>query len=308
MQFAKGVRVTLFFCLCISNGLFAQSSGIEIQSGVVVDKEAARVFLMLPGGGTESVQIASGTSNWISSEIDRPLALDNGRLVGHIDSRQSGQLALAYINAGSGDLVSEFDLDLPTEVVTRIDDGLSTQFRIRALAGAGLQNLRWDFQRKVAQGMPGNPEQQKLSGLIDVDVRSLTAAPSIQPAQPLQVQVDIERLMIPGLFGRQFASQSGNFVLESNLLPIGTDPVRKYHWKIYSRDGTSIGETTIQMSYSPFVVVGDHLLLITPSRLTVQGGVDDEEPVSIRVIDLRTGELAWKRAIRDTVYIGPFPV
>jgi len=51
------------------------ASGIELSSGIVVDVESKRAYVMAPEGGVSAIALGDGSTVWHSDAADKPLLL-----------------------------------------------------------------------------------------------------------------------------------------------------------------------------------------------------------------------------------------
>ncbi|MEO1576020.1 MAG: hypothetical protein AAFU65_13830, partial [Pseudomonadota bacterium] len=86
-------------------------NAVELRSGVLVSDEA--VFLMQPGGGIESVAIASGDSLWTTDAADLPVAVHGDAVVARRETATPGQLSMVTLSAAGGDVVAQSAVALP---------------------------------------------------------------------------------------------------------------------------------------------------------------------------------------------------
>ena len=106
---------------------------------------------------------------------------------------------------------------------------------------------------------------------------------------------------------RLLISIDGNHTLKSKR--VGDDSVwDKYQWTIIDNEtGDEIGQLRSYLSQSGFVVVDFRIIFETgPYVRSTESGLVDE-PLMVRMVDLRSGDQVWSRPVRDTAYRGPFP-
>ena len=105
----------------------------------------------------------------------------------------------------------------------------------------------------------------------------------------------------------QFLSADGRHVMHSER--VGDDAVwEKYRWSIYDRATRGkVGEVRTPVAYAPFVVTESRVIYQTNPHAVRTGSGLVEEPLQIRAVDLRTGELLWRQPVRDTADREPPP-
>jgi hypothetical protein len=305
-------RWVLIITLGVCAAAAAQSQGggrsVQIQPGVLVDPVDDRAFLMTPAGAIEAIDIASGDSLWVTEAAEKPVTVTPGRLVAHSSGESPGILPLAVIDPTDGRVMLTREARLPDAVRVSVDQGLSSSFELESAEGPGPVRMHWRFHAGTAQGVPTESVDPgiSLSGELSFDSRSgslETLADRAPPRAAANVELpspDRSRL-------RNFRSVDDRFVLVSTAAaPVGHD--LQYDWQIEDRSGGVLGHTRTNLSYSPFTVSGNTLLYTTPPQNAFVDGQETIQGLTLRAVDLESGEERWSREIRDIRYMGPFPM
>lgn len=279
-----------------------------LQRGVLVARETGQVIVMSPDSAIENVSIGSGKTNWISQDGAMPIALDSGRLLALRDGAERGKFAYALIDTADGKLISRADAELPAIARGLVDDLLDERFEVAMAAGG----LRWSHQRKLVQGAHIADDLQDqsskrdagtdLRGALAIDWSAGTLAPvaenALKSTEDLPAEIGAPSATEP----RIFRSIDDSYRLHSERVDDG-----RYRWVLSEAQGARIGETISDASYRPFDVVDGRLLYVTTAKVSMVAGKAEVDMPTLVAVDLTTGQVAWKREIRDTHYRGPFP-
>jgi hypothetical protein len=295
---------------------------LELRPGVIVDLKENRIYLMSPKQTVEAVDINAGQTLWRTDDAAKPLAVGGGLLVCQADaSATRNNLNLVILNAQNGRSVSKHSVALPSQVSTQIDDALSSRFSTRAVTVGDDSFVSWEHQTFPVRGAPPLPDEsgqvraaeqpQQISGTVKLDIRTGDASMLEPAAVPRAVRDAWPKILTstPGAppDPTQRISIDGNHTLKSKR--IGDDSVwDKYQWTIIDNETEDeIGQLRSYLSQSGFVVVDSRIIFETgPYMRNTESGLV-EEPLMVRMVDLRSGDQVWSRPVRDTVYRGPFP-
>ncbi len=288
--------------------------GAWLQTGLLVDVVNGQAYVMQPGGGIAQIEVATGNRGWLTLEADRPVLLQDGRLMAQIDSTIPGTLELQTIDSVSGAALMRSRASLPETVVPLIDEGLGSKFEMRWAEGksaAQQPTLLWRHQKRLISGaaMVDAPEPQKQAGLLAIDGNSLKNLPSTSKAAFEKLWLDSrssKSITTNDPAGRQFLSQDAGHLLTSTHTDEAGD--RLYRWQIEEIGGEKLGQINATMSYSPFLVVGTVVVYVTqPFSQRQASGELYHQGLTLVAVDVSSGKPLWKREIRDTRYRGPFP-
>ncbi len=305
-----GCRMILAVGLLSIVGIgIAQAQVAQLRAGLLFDPAEATLFMMNPAGGIDAVNAVDGSLRWHSDDGQRPISLQQGRLITQGDDTVStNTLHIALLDPATGAASASRLIELPTAVAVSIDDSLGNQFSI---SGAGQQGLVWQNQRQVIQGIfsesAAAPVQQ--SGGLSVDLINgdittveLDSLPAIQ-SNPINAN---QQEQLSNLAGQQFvAADRENILLSQHT---GRNAQAPYQWSIYSTSGSLLGMLPAYYSRSDFVVIDDATLVYVAEPISVrQGDVLASQSLQLVAIDLVSGGELWRRGLRDTSYRGPFP-
>ena len=94
-QFASIVVLLPLSLACAAQADFPMTS-VELQAGVLIDKEANLAYFMSPDDSVVALSIESGDLLWRSSEVTKPLAVADGLLICQTDSSSESSWGSAY--------------------------------------------------------------------------------------------------------------------------------------------------------------------------------------------------------------------
>ncbi len=296
-----------------------------LLEGVVISPRQGVAYVMR-SGGIDAVNLATGKLRWRSDKAAKPLALVGDRLIAQADGGRKGSKALDLIvlDARNGAAGESVRIPLPAGVVASVVDTPAGSFRVRTDSTASELVVRWEATGVgvAAQGyVPAVDEGQPPAVLeavtgeavLDMTSKSLTvkAEPSVRLAQSdALARSAMEELSSPavaGIEGRQLLSADGRHVLVTETIEAGSSLFR-HRWTMYERaSGARLGSVPALVSATPFVVIGTTLYHTVPAHSVRKDGKFVENPTSLRAVNLKTGVEAWKMAVRETSFRGPFP-
>jgi hypothetical protein len=305
--------------------------GAALLDGVVVAPRHGLAYLMRPGGGIDAVDLASGSLRWHSDGGAKPLALADDRLIAQAESRGANALALVALDARSGAARDAVRLPLPAGVAATVVDTPAGSFRVRAERADSRLVVRWEATSLTpagpAQGyLPAANEGQApaLDGqgpavitgeaVIDLSAPSLRvmAEPAVRSVRSAALaRPALEELHAPavaGAAGRQLLSADGRHVLVTEPVESAEFTVYRHRWTLYERaSGARVGSAPALVSATPFLVVGTTLYHTAPAHVLLEEGRIAEHPAALLAVNLATGTQAWKAAVQETSFKGPFP-
>lgn len=306
----------------------APEDSAALHDGVVISPKQGIAYVMR-SGGIDAVNLASGKVRWRSDKAAKPLALVGDRLIAQADGGRKGgkALDLVVLDARSGAARDSVRIPLPDGVVATVVDTPAGSFRVRAESAASDLVVRWEatgvgaaaqgYHPAVEEGQaPDSGVQSVMAGeaVLDMASQSVTikAEPSVRLAHSaVLVRSALEELSAPavaGAPGRQMLSADGRHVLVTE--PVGSTDFTLYRhrWTMYDRaSGARLGSVPALVSATPFVVIGTTLYHTMPAHAVRQDGKFVDNPTSLRAVNLKTGVEAWKMAVRETSFRGPFP-
>ncbi|MDJ0655909.1 MAG: hypothetical protein QNJ40_17220 [Xanthomonadales bacterium] len=287
----------------------AQAQVYQLRPGLLVDMGQSTAYVMQPRGGVAAVALDSGQTRWQSDGMDRPISLVGGRLVGQAEGTRAGQLTLVTLDGQSGQQLGTAVVQLESQVLTSVDQGLGVRFDIQAQRPDSVDQIDWRFQRRTVKGAPIGPEPTDISsqGALRMNLTASTVTAINSVANPWDSAAAIEEtLELDGVPGRQFRALGGAHLLASQRR-VSDSPADRYLWQIYDRDGTALGRFSSMVSFTPFLVRDGIVLLVNPAHAMRDGDRIVETPLSLVAVDLASGKPRWIMEIRDTRYRGPLP-
>ena len=296
-----------------------------LLDGVVISPRQGFAYVMR-SGGIDALNLASGKVSWRSDKAAKPLALVGDRLIAQVDGRRGKALELVALDARSGAARDTVRIPLPDGVVATVVDTPAGSFRVRAESAASDLVVRWEATGvgASAQGyMPAEDEGQAPSGALSFvsgeavlnmasPALTLKSEPSVRLAQSASlVRPALEELSAPavaGIEGRQLLSADGRHVLVTEPVDSADFTLYRHRWTLYERSsGTRLGSVPAMVSATPFVVVGTTLYHTVPAHAVRRDGKFVESPATLRAVNLKAGVEAWKTALLESDFRGPFP-
>jgi len=314
--FVLAIKLCLILMM-FSMSSFAQSTnqGVVLSDrGIVIDPATQAVFVMNPKNGISALNAGNGQVLWQSKEADRPIGLSGNLLIAMKDHPiPDSILRVVVLDISNGKTVLSHDAALPAEVKVAIDQGLGQSFSVNAVINADDVNLIWSYQKQTVQGAfleGGQLPKTDLEGAIRFNLRQrgfATIAIEDAPALPKTPSINLQaNERLGSVQSRQFASLDRETVLASKRLQ--NRVWNQYEWSFYDRQGNVLGQIEYHASRSDFMILNQRQLVYVslPYELR-QGDQLLEHPLSVRGVDLTTGEQLWEFAVRDTQYKGPYP-
>jgi hypothetical protein len=297
-----------------------------LLDGVVISPRQGVAYVMR-SGGIDALNLATGKLRWRSDKAAKPLALVGERLIAQVDGARKGgkTLDLVVLDARNGASRDSVRIPLPQGVVASVVDTPAGSFRVRTDSTASELVVRWEatgvgvaaqgYVASVDDGQAPDAGVQAVAGeaVLDMTSKALTikAEPSVRLAESASVvRSAMEELSSPavaGVEGRQLLSADGRHVLVTETVEAGSSLFR-HRWTMYERaSGARLGSVPALVSATPFVVIGTTLYHTVPAYSVRKDGKFVENPTSLRAVNLKTGVEAWKTALLETSFRGPFP-
>lgn len=301
----------------------APENSAALLEGVVISPRQGVAYVMR-SGGIDAVNLATGKLRWRSDKAAKPLALVGDRLIAQADGRKA--LELVVLDARSGAVRDSVRIPLPEGVVASVVDTPAGSFRVRTDSTASELVVRWEatgvgvaaqgYLPAEGEGQAPDAGVQAMTGeaVLDMTSKALTikAEPSVRLAESASLaRSAMEELSSPavaGIEGRQLLSADGRHVLVTETIESAGFSLFRHRWTMYERaSGARLGSVPALVSATPFVVIGTTLYHTVPAYSVRQDGKFVENPTSLRAVNLKTGVEAWKMAVRETSFRGPFP-
>ena len=300
----------------------ASSDSAALREGVVLSPRHGFAYVMRPGG-LAAVNLANGKVRWRSDKGAKPVALLGDRLIAQADSKGGKALELVALDARSGAVRESVRIPLPAGVAATLVDTAKGSFRVQVSSVGSELMVRWEatgtdapLQGYLPYAEDGHqPEAASVvAGEAALDVASLAvkAEPTVRVTRSAAIaRAALEELSAPavtGAPGRQMLSADGRHVLVTEPVDAADFTLNRHRWTLYERaSGTRLGSVPAMVSAAPFVVVGNTLYHTVPAHAVRQDGKFVENPASLRAVSLKGGAEAWKMALLETDFRGPFP-
>lgn len=301
----------------------ASSDSAALREGVVLSPRHGFAYVMRPGGGLAAVNLANGKVRWRSDKGAKPVALLGDRLIAQADSKGGKALELVALDARSGAVRESVRIPLPTGVAATLVDTAKGSFRVQVSSVGSELVVRWEatgtdtpLQGYLPYAEDGQqPEAASVmagEAVLDVTSLAVKAEPAVRVSRSAAIaRTSLEELSAPavaGAPGRQMLSADGRHVLVTEPADAAEFTLHRHRWTIYERaSGTRLGSVPAMVSAAPFVVVGNTLYHTVPAHAVRQDGKFVESPTALRAVNLKAGVEAWKMALLETDFRGPFP-
>src|SRR5262249_7727590 len=335
------LSLLLAFFVLWANALFqppaaapaGAANAFMLRPGVIVDPNGGVLYMMSPGGGTRAVEVQSGRSIWYTEEAAKPLLVSNGLLVAlkdtpraEPDSPVSQYLDVMLLSTRDGQKQRTVRVPMPGLDWSAIDDGPGMSLQVAASADKASVVLSWFVEGSKLTGAapPRAATQAGRSAAatagktnsgrarINIQTGQVETEPVDRATAERMTRLDTAResqLSNPSVTrGAGYLSADGRHVLTSQLVGDDSDLKTKYLWTISSvADGTPVGEIHSAFPRAPFFVSGTKLVFESrPYAIRINDKMT-REPLTLRVVDLGFGTVAWSFPLRDTTFYGPFP-
>jgi hypothetical protein len=317
----RTLLIALLAAVLVSFAFTAPAAAVSLYDGVVVDSARSIVYVMHPQGGVEALDLQRGASLWRSTEAERPLALAGDLLIAQGRPGENGELRIVALDVlRKGAAGAEADLAMPAGVRAEVGESLRQAFHVTASASPQGVVVAWRAQERQGFRGRGDASDEKRKEAAEAGRRQGTAlfdphAGSLMPLEAAEAErvagprsVAAASLSSPGAAERLFASADGRHVLASRATG-GRTSQAHYLWTISdAATGTVLGTMPSMVSMTPFVVTGTRLIQVAQPMTRRAGGQTTDTPLRLRAVDLATGRELWVREVRDTAYLGPFPI
>lgn len=289
--------------------LAAADAAFELRPGVVVDPTLGSLYRMRPQGGLDALALRDGASRWSSEEADVPLLVFGDWLLALRDPEvPRGTMTLVAFDRQSGSTVFTTTAALPEGTWAGVDDGLGKRFTVQAWHDGAVARFAWTSSTRRIGGMRDSTTEPVVrSGVFALDLAAESLV-TTSDAPPVARRPDLPpEARLAGLDDLQFLAMDDGHVMTS--VRFADDRTfDKYRWSVTSRaNGDRVGTFDTFASYAPFGVVGQRVVHELPPHGRRIAGEMVDLPLSVQVVDLRTGRALWSEAVRDTGYHGPFP-
>lgn len=314
-----------------------KSTMTQVRDGVIIDPREQVVYLMLPEGGIEAVQLGNGKTLWNTKAADKPLAIVQDVLVSQAAApKEENVLKIVALDRKTGDEKVEGQQPLPAGVTPSIDQTLEGTFSARASVSGDDVFATWRFLNRPMSGLPPGAEQ----GIAPGADETTTDAPQAMMAERVGAKAGVVQMNLtsgetkslnieppPAHFldappnvmesegaeplkevaGEQYRSADGRHVIGSVQTGEITDFLR-YTLSIYDAESAEkVAEVRSHVAILPMVVIDDYVIFETsPYTRRIKGELVDR-PLMLRVVDRKSSKPIWSRPIRDTSYQGPLP-
>jgi len=155
-----------------------QTSGVyAFRSGVWLDAERERAYLMQPAAGVEAIDLRTGKTLWRQSQIEKPLWASRDRLLAQrMESADEISLVMLDVAAGAPRELWRAAYAVPEGVRVAIDAGKSDFFHLQACERASGLGLDWTFDEVRKPMWAVEPEvegaNQRSGGSMMLDLAS----------------------------------------------------------------------------------------------------------------------------------------
>jgi hypothetical protein len=149
---------------------------VELRPGVLIDRTRGAIYVGLPAGGVESLDLQTGRSRWSSPDADLPLALRDRILVAlKEETRPGAGLPLVALDVEqNGRQLWSLTAPLPPGVIALVTDTLHRSFRSTARVEGNHVIVSWSYRGAPVQGVaraPGRPQDKlELFGAVRIDL------------------------------------------------------------------------------------------------------------------------------------------
>jgi hypothetical protein len=326
-------------------------ASFELFPGAVVDRGHESILVMQPQSAISVLDTATGRERCTTKHAARPLLIRGERVLGQTESG-GNVLRLHVFEFDRGAPPSEcalaprqrVEVELPTDVHTRIDDRIDSAFVVRAWPDASATGalVEWSYRTS-----PAFPDSHARTGMFRVDLATgaVTAASATVPrplpralppgptSAPREVALggDVVAIAVASRadgsssveLSRRSAgrtaetttladrdlravwlSSDDRTLLLSSLEPTA-DPGERYVWALHSLDTwRRLGEVRAGRSGAEFFVRDGVVVHREDRGAGRDAGTWIDRPLRLVAQTLADGREVWSHPVRDTGYRG----
>jgi hypothetical protein len=307
---------------------------VTLAEGILVDPANATVVLMQPAnasnrGAVESVHIPTGETKWVSPSGEKPIDINQGRVIAQAKAEERNGLKLTVLRGETGEEVKTQSQSLAATINASIAATPEGKFTVVARGTNDSETISWQFRSRLPQGVrPGAlPTPPQLSDApatanaapIRIGATSGTLQFNLETGElrPLNVEAPVAAMAtlatdavaevkLEGVEGEQVVTADGKHVAAS--VRTGDDTVfEKYQLSIYNKDTRNrIGGFNSHLAMPRILVTNERILvLLDPHSKTVDGR-EVNVPRTLKAYAM-DGKEVWSRAVRDIEFRGPYP-
>jgi len=297
----------------------APTSVYLFRSGVWLDAERGRAYLMLPGTGVEAVDLQTGRALWREGEVQKPIWASGGRLLAQrMEAAERISLVMLDVSAEQPRELWRTSYTVPEGVRVSIDAGKWEVFHLAACERAGGLGLEWKFDEIKKPMWAVEPETEAMNrrsgASLLLDLASGKLSESAQDVcEPLRTAAASSAVPKAGSrtdAGRtvRYASADGRHYLASSLVPGATGQPR-YTWEIRATGTDQAIAEIEQPLLAGWFVVRDELVIhdVPPTDESTADGSTAVRPPRIRAVRASSGAEVWSHEYRNTRFVGNEP-
>lgn len=275
----------------------AQDIGIDLGGGVLLDAGYRQLIVPDVDGGVAALALNDGARRWSFSGGQRPILVQKDLCLVQGEPGGPGELRLATLNTGDGDMIGRAVSALPPTVRADVAPTRSARFALRPLRVGRTTRLAWRFDPTSDQ----SPRPFSQQGVLSLHLPSARAAVLDVPPGDAQAtpRTDVAWAQDDE---RSFFSADRQHVLTS--LRFVRDGRATYRWRIYDLDQRRLATLSEDRPYAPFAVHRNLLVIADGRRLARDGADESADGREVRVRALPEGHVLWRTPIRDLMTPG----
>ncbi len=137
------------------------TTSIELSSGIVIDTEGGRAYVMAPQGGVSAISLQDGAKIWHSENADKPLLLKENLLLSQALPKDTGNgVAIRMLRIDDkGAVQSESTVPLPAGVQSSLAATTDRGFSVSAEPMDGEAVLRWEYRERPLRGLASGHDE-----------------------------------------------------------------------------------------------------------------------------------------------------
>ncbi len=311
----KIIAVFISLLMGFSPTIIAQNkTSYQLHRGVIIDALNHDFFIINPNNGMDAISGKTGKSIWHSNKADLPLQIVGNQVYAKTATDKMGEITLLMLNQMDGKITHKQTLSLPQKISTNINDGIYSRFKLSANSPTS-ENIQWQYQPLISQALNINPNRQefqkKQPSYGEIIINQTNSLNNIQVNnlnydKASKAAIIQTGKFLPNLKGRQFKDVSGQFILVSQLKP-HAGLWNKYSWEIYNINGDFKGQMSHHVSFRPFVIYNNLIAFVDmPYTKTIDKNFK-EFPLALEVYSLNSGQLLWRKEVRNLKFQGEHP-
>ena len=294
-----------------------------LSPGVVVDKEANRIFVMVAGDTplVAALEAISGKILWTNGSAVRPVDVTADHQVLSLGTVDEGQnvVGAMLLDGNSGEVRMRAPLPFPKVVSPAMLAAGSANFEISAMTTDDESVLQWEYRPPARlralppgtlQGLPTTGDAGDAPaalgsgggsrGTLRINLRTGEAQPVEEGEEvnfaPEAMAVD-EAPLLPNVEGPKYLSADGRHVMARRRTK---GEAYRFELLVFGRESQELmARFPSKVAWAPFYVEGSRVVLQTEETASREGDRLVPQPRQVKAIDIESGQVVWQQPIAE---------